>query len=115
MYKFLCYFSIVFVLVYLFYLFFVVLNKKKRSNIFDTNQARLIIWSNKLDVSKINKSLFVQVISISNSFIVAFTFACSEFFDNYILKLLVCFVVLMVLIFVIYRLIGFVYKKKEGR
>lgn len=112
--KFLYYFLIVFIIVYLFYLFFVILNKKKRDNIFNTNQGKLIIEPNKIDVSKINKSLFVQIISISNSFIVAFTFACSEFFDNYILKLLVCFVILIVLIFVVYRFIGFIYKKKEG-
>ena len=113
--KFLYYFSIVFVIVYLFYLVFVVLNKKKKDNIFNTNQSKLITEPSGLDVSRINKSIFVQVISLANSFIVAFTFACSEFFDNYILKLLVCFVILVVLIFVIYRLIGFVYKKKEGR
>lgn len=115
MLNFLCYFLIVFVFVYLFYLFFVVLNKKKRNNIFNTNQSKLITEPSKLDVSKINKFWFAQVISLANSFIVAFTFACSEFFDNYILKLLVCFVILMVLIFVIYKFIGFVYKKRKGR
>ena len=115
MVKFLYYFSIVFFVVYLFYLFFVILNKKKRDNIFNTNQSKLIIEPNGLDVSRINKSIFIQVISISNSFIVAFTFACSEFFDNYMLKLLVCFLILIVLIFVVYRFIGFIYKKKEGR
>lgn len=115
MLKFLYYFSIVFVLVYLFYLFFVILNKKKKNNIFDTNQGKLIVSANGLDVSRINKNSFVQVISLANSFIVAFTFACSEFFDSYILKLLISFVVLIVLIFVIYKFIGFVYKKKEGR
>jgi hypothetical protein len=109
------YFSIVFIVIYLFYLFVVVLNKKKRNSIFDTNQSKLITEPSKLDVSKINKFWFAQVISIANSFIVAFTFACSEFFDNYILKLLVCFAILIVLIFVVYRFIGFVYKKKEGR
>lgn len=113
--KFLYFFSIVFVVVYLFYLFFVILNKKKRENIFNTNQSKLITGPRKLDVSRINKFWFSQIISLSNSFIVAFTFACSEFFDNYVLKLLVCFIILMVLIFVIYSFIGFIYKKKEGR
>lgn len=115
MFMFLYYFSIVFVVVYLFYLIFIVLNKKKVNNIFNTNQSKLITEPSKLDVSKLNKFWFAQVISLANSFIVAVTFACSEFFDNYILKLLVSFVVLMVLIFSIYRFIGFVYKKKEGR
>jgi len=114
MVKFLCYFSVVFCLVYLFYLIFVILNKKKRDNIFDTNQGKLIIQAGKLSVSKLNKKSFVQVLSLANSFIVAVTFACSEFFENYILKLVVCFVLLMVLIFVVYKFIGFIYKK-EGK
>lgn len=75
----------------------------------------LITDSNKLDISRINKNVYVQVLSLANSFIVAFTFACSEFFDNYVLKLLVCFVVLIVMIFIIYKFIGFVYKRKEGK
>lgn len=115
MLKFLSYFSIVFVAVYLFYLIFVVLNKKKRDKIFDTNQGKLIIQIGKLDVNKLSKSSFVHVISLANSFIVAFTFACSEFFDNYILKLLICFVILFVLIFGVYKFIGLIYKKREGK
>ena len=115
MFKFLYYFVGVFCFVYLFYLFFVILNKKKIDNIFDTNQGKLIVEFNKLDISKINKYKFVQVISFSNSFIVDFTFACSEFFDNYFLKLLICFIILIVLIIVVYKFVGLVYKKKEGK
>ena len=114
MIKFLSYFSIVFCSVYLFYLIFVILNKKKKNNIFNTNQGKLIIQASKLDVSKINKNSFVQVLSLANSFIVAVTFACSEFFENYVLKLIVCFIILFVLIFVVYKFIGFIYRK-EGK
>ncbi len=115
MFKFLLSFLIVFVFVYLFYLFFVILNKKKKSNIFNTNQGKLIIEFNKLNVDKIDKCSFVHVVSLANSFIVAFTFAFSEFFDSYILKLLISFVILIVLIYVVYKFIGFIYKRKEGK
>ena len=108
-------FLITFIIIYLLYLFTVILNKKKKNKIFNTNQARLIIDPNKLDVNKIDRNKFVQVISLSNSFIVALTFACSEFFSNYFIKLIVSFLLLIVLILIIYRLIGFIYKKKEGK
>jgi len=108
-------FLIVFFVIYLLYLFTVILNKKKKNKIFETNQAKLIIVPNKLDVSKISKNEFVQVLSISNSFIVAISFVVSEFFKNYYLKLLVSFIVLIVLILLVYKLIGIVYKKREGK
>ena len=108
-------FLIVFVSIYLLYLFTVILNKKKKKKIFDTNQAKLIIVPNKLDTSKINKNCFIQVLSITNSFIVACTFVVSEFFKNYFIKLLVSFIVLIVLILLMYKIIGIVYKKREGK
>ncbi len=108
-------FLITFLVVYLLYLFTVILNKKKINKIFDTNQAKLIIVPNKLNSNNINKNSFAQVISICNSFIVALVFTISELFDNYILKLLVSFVLLIILILIVYKVIGIYYKKKEGR
>lgn len=107
-------FLIVFVIIYLLYFFTVILNKRKRSKIFETNQARLIIVPNKLDASKIDERIFVQVLSLANSFIVAVCFVVSEFFKNYFVKLFISFIVLIVLILLVYKLIGIVYKKKEG-
>ena len=105
----------VFIIVYLLYFVTVILNKKKKKKIFSTNQAKLIIVPNGLDTEKISVNSFVQVISLSNSFIVAFTFMVSEFFDNYFMKLFISFILLIVLIFIVYKTIGYVYKKKEGR
>ena len=108
-------FLIVFVIVYLLYFFTVILNKKKRKKIFSTNQAKLIIIPNKLNTDKINLNVFAHVLSLSNSFIVAFTFMISEFFDKYFIKLIVSFFVLIILILVVYKIIGYIYKKREGR
>ena len=110
-----CMFFVVFFVVYLLHLFTVILNKKKKDKVFETKQAMLIIVPNKLDKSKINKNEFAQVLSISTSFIVASSFVISEFFKNYYIKLLVIFVVLIVLILLVYKLIGIVYKKREGK
>lgn len=105
----------VFLIIYLLYLFTVILNKKKKNKIFETSQAMLIIKPNNLDTNKINKTVFVNVIALSNSFIVALTFAVCEFFTGYIIKLLVAFVLLITLILCVYKIIGIIYKKKEGR
>ena len=102
-------FIITFLVVYVLYLLLVIFNKKKVDNIFETNQAKLIIKCGNLDVSKINKKGFANVISLSNSFIVAFTMMISEFFDNYFIKLIVCFLILILSILLVYRLIGLFY------
>ena len=100
---------------YLFYLFFVILNKKKNSKIFETNQASIFINLNKLDVKNINKGLFIQVLSLCNSFILAFTFAftISFVFDNLIINLLLGFVLLIVLILVVYKVVGLFFRKRD--
>jgi len=106
----------VFLIIYLLYLFTVILNNKKKNKIFETSQALLIIKPNNLDTSKINKNIFANVIALSNSFIVAFTFAVCEFFNvGYVVKLLIAFVLLTTLILCVYKIIGIIYKKKEGK
>lgn len=107
-------FIIVFLIVYLLYLFTVILNKKKINKILDTNQAKLVINFNKLNIELIDKKKFAHILSLANSFIVGFTFAVSEFFNNYFLKLFICFVLLFVLIFVVYKIVGLFFKK-EGK
>lgn len=105
-------FVIVFISIYLLYLFTVILNKKKVDKIFDTNQAKLIINFNKLDIGSINKGFFCNVIALSNSFIVALTFTISEFFNGFFIKLLVSFVILLLLILIVYKLIGLFFRKE---
>lgn len=105
-------FVITFLIIYIFYLLLVVINKRKVDGIFDTQQGMLIIKFNNLDVRGISKRGFANAISISNSFIVAITLTVSEFFDNYIIKLLICFLVLIVSIFIVYKIVGFIYRRR---
>lgn len=113
--RFLVVFLISFIVIYLFYLVFVILNKKKSDNVFKTNQASILINLSKLDVNKINKNSFLQALSISNSFILAFTFtfAISQFLDIFILNLFASFFIMIVLITIIYKLVGIIFKKGE--
>ena len=114
--SFLIRFLISFVIVYLLYFVFVVLNKKKKNSIYDTRQASILINLNKLDVKKIDKNLFIQSLIISNSIILSFTFtfAISHFFKNFILNMMASFLIMLILIVVLYKIVGIILNKKEG-
>ena len=107
-------FLLSFVIVYLFYLIFVILNKKKNKNIFSTNQASIFINLNKLDKNSINEKTFIQVLSICNSIIlsIAFTFAIFPVFDSFIVNILFSFVLFIILILVVYKIVGLFFRKR---
>ena len=108
-------FIVVFMVVYLFYLFFVILRKNKLSKIKQSSEALLIKKKYNLKLNKISDKKLANIIAFSNAFIIATTFIVIEFVSNFILKIMVSFVVLIVLILSIYILIGKYLKKKEGK
>ncbi len=107
-------FLLSFLIVYLFYLFFVILNKKKSRNVFFTNQASIFLNLNKINKEDLNEKVFIQVLSVCNSFILSltFTFALSSVFDSFILNMFLSFLILIVLILVIYKVVGLFFRKK---
>lgn len=114
MYSFLLKFIVSFIITYLLYLFFVILNKKKRKSILSTNQATIFIKLNKLNIDNINEKSFIHLLAISNSLILSITiaFVFSLFFDNFILNILFSFLILIILIIVIYKFMGLFLRKK---
>ena len=104
----------VFGLVVIFYLLFVVFNKKQRRNIF--NSAGAILMKNKFKVTfkKTNEKTFSLVVGITNGFICATAYVIMGFVENIYLSFLVAIPVLIVLILVCYYLLGLIYKKKEA-
>ena len=106
---------IVFLFIYLLYAITVIHNKNKMKNFEKSGQASFIIKKYELSVSKINMENFARLIAFTNSFIIAFTFFITDFIENYILKLLVGFVILVPTILLCYQLIGIFYKKKEAK
>lgn len=106
---------IVFCFIYLLYEITVVHNSKKMSTFEKSGQASFIIKKYNLNIKKRNKKKFARMIAFTNSFILAFTFFITDLISNFILKLLVGFILLIPLILVGYSLIGKYYKKKEGK
>lgn len=104
---------IVFVFIYLLYTITVINNKEKIKEFEKSGQASFIIKKYHLNTTKLNKKEFAHSIAIVNSFIISVTFLITDFLSNYILKLLVGFIVLVPLILIGYHFLGRFYKKKE--
>lgn len=103
----------VFGLIVIFYLLFVVFNKKKRKNIFNTSGAMLMKVKFKVTFQKTSEKSFSLVVGITNGIICATTYVIMGFVENIYLSFLVAIPVLIILILACYSLLGLVYKKKE--
>ena len=105
-------FVIAFLIVYLFYFFTVILQKKKYDKFKKSNQVMYFINRYKLNVNKINIKKFIHIISLTNSLIIAIAFTATFLVENILLQLLIGLLVLIPLILISYSLIGN-YLKKE--
>ena len=105
-------FIIVYLVVYLFYFFFVILRKNKVIKIKNGSEAMLLKKKFKLKLDKVSDKEFTNIIALTNGFIIATTFVVIEFVNNYILKILVAFIVLIFLILIIYLILGKYLRKK---
>lgn len=102
-------------LVFIFYLIFVVFNKKKLSKIFETYGALLIKAKFKVDFEKANKRHFALVIAFADSFICATAYTIMRLFNSIYIGFIAAVLALIILIIIVYSLIGLYYKKKEGK
>lgn len=103
-------FLIVFAIIYLFYLISVILQKSKMDKFKKSNQVMFFVKRYNLDVDKIDMTKFTNVLGLANAFIIATAFLSTYLVDNFILQLLVGFLVLLPLMLIVYSLIGKFYK-----
>ena len=108
-------FLISFIIVYLFYFVTVILQKKKYEKFKNSNQVMFFVKRYKLDVKKMNISKSIKIISFTNSFIIALTFTIVINIDNYLLMLLIGFIILIPLMLLCYHLLGLYLKKEENK
>lgn len=104
---------VVFLIVYLIYLFFVVLRKKKRKNLPKNTYINYLIKFYKLDQEKINLKVLIHIVSLANAFIISTTFIIIGFIKNFVLMMLLAFVVLIPLQLLVYHIIGKTLKRRE--
>ena len=106
-------FLIYYVLIYVLYLLFVVFTKKE-DKYKNSSQVQYFVKRYHLDFNKISYKKFIQILALTNSFIMAFTLTIVSFIPHIMLKLLVAFVLLMILILLCYKLIG-VYIERRNK
>lgn len=104
---------IIFVLVYLSYVFFVILRKKKFEKYKKNTYVNYLVRVYKLDIKKINYKTLAHIIALSNAFIIAFTFIIIGFVKNLTLMLFLSVIILMPLQLLVYHIIGKILKRGE--
>lgn len=108
-------FLIAFIIIYLFYFVTVILQKKKYEKFKSSNQVMFFVNRYKLNVQKLNIVKFIKIISFTNSFVIALTFAIATLVDNYMLMLLIGFVTVIPLMLLSYHIVGLYFKKEENK
>lgn len=104
-----------FLVIYLLYLGIIVLRKKGLEKFKTSKQLEYFKIKFKLNVDKLDIKSFAHTIALTNAFIIGATVAIGGLVDNFVLKLMIAFIILMPSIYIIYNIIGSHYKKKEGK
>ena len=109
-------FSLVtFVLIYLFYVFFVILRKKKLEKFKQNTYVKFLVTKYNLDLKKINFKILAHAIALTNAFIISAALFVISFIDNWLYKIGIAFVILVPLQFIMYALLGKLFEKKGSK
>lgn len=108
-------FVLIFILVLIVY--FVFLNKKRKeySKLKQNDEIKLFIARYNLDMRKTKYKTVLNTLTIINSFIIAFCSTIISYINGIIWALLVGFVLLLVLIYSFYEIVGRYLKRKEDK
>lgn len=104
---------VVFIIVYLAYVVFVISRKDKLEKLKKGTIVKYLKSKYKINLKEINFKIFAHIIALSTAFIISVTFFIISFFDNVLLKILLCFAVLLPFQYLMYMLIGKLYKKNH--
>ena len=104
-----------FILVLAMYYIAVISRIGKHDKFKNSPQFLFFVRTYKLTKDKIDLKGFATRLGFLNAFIIAFTVTLIDFVNNYLLKLLIGFLVLLPLMLIMYSVLGNYYKKKEGK
>ena len=108
-------FGVTFLIVYLAYFITVISNHKKLEKFKISNQVMIFIKKYKIKITDSNVKEVAQLVALGNAFIIAVAITVVELVKNFILKILVAFLVIIPLILIVYSLIGKHMIKKESK
>lgn len=103
----------IFLVIYIFYLIFGVLKRKKFNVDKIPVELRFLIKKYHLDMTKINYRSIMNMIGLASSFVISFTATfIFKFIKNELLMLLIGGIMIIPLIFITFNFIGLYYRKK---
>ena len=111
----LIFYGMVFVILYLSYILFVIVRKKKLEKFSHNTYIKYLESVYQLDMKTISIRQIAHVIAIANSLIITGTLYAIGITDNYVLKIMLAFVVLIPLQLIVYHIIGKCYQMKHKK
>ena len=114
-FKFLYDFVLIFLIVIIVYFVFINKRRSDYKKLKDGNYVKYFIAKYNLDMRKTNYKTVLKVIALMNSFIIAFASTLILYIDSFIWKIVVCFIVVFILIYALYEIVGRYMKNKEGK
>lgn len=112
----LIYFGVSFAVMFLVYILIIYRRKKEYTDGKKQIEINYLVKKFNLDMRKTKYSTLKLVVSLLNSFIIAFVFTVLINLDvKYIWKLLIAFLILMVLIYSLYEIVGRILSKAENK
>lgn len=111
------FYGIVFLVIYLSYVLFVIIRKKKLVKFENNTYVKYLENVYRLDMNTISMKQFAHVIALANAFIITATLWAIGITDSLLLKMLLAFAILIPLQLLVYHIIGKSYqiKHKKGR
>jgi len=104
---------ITFFIIYFLYLNFLVNRRDKVIKIYKSTEATILKKKFKVNIEKISAKRLANIIGLTNSFIVALTMEVIFIFSkNFLLQMILGFIVLIILILISYPLIALLLRKK---
>lgn len=113
--KFLFYFFWIFLLILIIYTIFINRKKRSYSKLKDSDEINLFVKRYNIDIKKHSFKRLKFLIALINSFIIAFTSTLIVYIKSIIWSVLVGFIVVFILLYSIYEIVGRYYKKKEEK
>ena len=107
-------FLVVFLIVFITYYLFVIRREKFLEKFINGKEVYYLKKVYKLKIKKEDNKKIAIYISLTNSFIIAFTIFIISFFKSFILQMLIGFASVMVLIILLYHIVGKLLQK-NGR
>ena len=111
----LLFYGIVFLILYLSYVLFVIMRKKKLDKFRYNTYVKYLENVYELDMSTISITTMAHVIALSNAVIITFTLYAISITDNLLFKMLLAFAILIPFQLLVYHMIGKSYQIKHKR